>query len=165
MTGTPEIGTNYNTYYGIGDLQPRFGFAWQPGWAPNTVLRGAYDISSFMEGNGISNMAVINPPNSILINQTNTSGANLLYPQYTLTNGYAPYQNACTAAELQALVSIVPRRRSHSRHRSKSAAGHEPAVEPDRPASIQEQLSPRPLAMWATKTTTCPTSSGTTRRF
>lgn len=103
ITGTPEVGTNYNTYKGIGDVQPRIGFAWQPTFAPHTVVRGAYDISSFMEGNGISNMAVINPPNSILINQTNTSGANLLYPQYTLTNGYAPYQNSCTAAQLQAL--------------------------------------------------------------
>ena len=105
VTGTPEVGTNYNTYKGIGDLQPRFGFAWQPRFAPHTVVRGAYDISSYMEGNGISNMAVINPPNSILINQFNTSGANLLYPEYTLTNGYAPYQNACTTAELEALSS------------------------------------------------------------
>lgn len=100
VTGTPEIGTNYNTYWGIGDIQPRFGFAWQPAFAPNTVIRGAYDISSYMEGNGISNMAVINPPNSITINQTNTAGANLLYPQYTLSDGYAPYQNACTASDL-----------------------------------------------------------------
>lgn len=102
VTGTPEIGANYDTYYGLGDVQPRFGFAWQPAFAPNTVFRGAYDISSYMEGNGISNMAVINPPNSITINQTNTSGANQLYPQYTLSDGYSPYQNTCTAAELVA---------------------------------------------------------------
>lgn len=105
VTGTPEIGKNYNTYYGIGDLQPRVGFAWQPEFAPGTVVRGAYDISSYMEGNGISNMAVINPPNSILIDQTNSAGNNLLYPQYSLSDGYSPYQNACTAAELIAAGS------------------------------------------------------------
>jgi hypothetical protein len=102
ITGAPEIGTNYNTYYGIGDLEPRFGLAYQPGWAPGTVFRLAYTISSYMEGNGISNMAVINPPNSITINQSNTAGSNLIYPQYTLDNGYAPYQNSCTTAELVA---------------------------------------------------------------
>ncbi len=105
VSGTPEVGTNYNTYKGIGDYQPRVGFAWQPSFASRTVVRGAYDISSFMEGNGISNMAVINPPNSILINQNNTAGANLQYPQYTLANGYAPYQSTCTVAQLQALAA------------------------------------------------------------
>jgi len=101
VTGAPEPGTNYNTYWGIGDLEPRFGFAWQPKFAPSTVIRGAYDISSFMEGNGISNMAVINPPNSILIDQTNVGATGV--PQSTLSDGYSPYQNACTTAELVAL--------------------------------------------------------------
>jgi Carboxypeptidase regulatory-like domain/TonB-dependent Receptor Plug Domain len=99
VTGTPEIGENYNTYWGIGDLNPRFGFAWQPGWAPNTVIRGAYDISSFMEGNGISNMAVINPPNELQINQIYNSGTD--YPTNTFSQGYSPYQTVpCTAQEL-----------------------------------------------------------------
>ena len=105
VTGTPELGKNYNTYYGIGDFEPRLGLAYQPSWAPNTVIRAAYTISSYMEGNGISNMAVINPPNSISISQSNTSGANQAYPQYTLDNGYSPYQNTCTAAELVAAGS------------------------------------------------------------
>jgi len=102
VSGTPEIGTNYNTYYGIGDLQPRIGFAWSPAFAPGTVVRGAYTISSYMEGNGIGNMAVINPPNSILINQVNSSGNNLLYPQYGLDAGFSPYQSSCTTAQLVA---------------------------------------------------------------
>jgi outer membrane receptor protein involved in Fe transport len=73
LTGTPEIGTNYNTYKGIDNFQPRVGFAWQPGWSPNTVLRGAYDISTYMEGNGVNNMAVVNPPNVELHNELNNS--------------------------------------------------------------------------------------------
>jgi outer membrane receptor protein involved in Fe transport len=46
LSGTPEIGTNYNTYKGWDNVQPRIGLAWQPGWAPNTVFRAAYDIST-----------------------------------------------------------------------------------------------------------------------
>ena len=63
ITGQPQIGTNYDTYTGIDNVQPRIGFAWQPDFLHKTmVLRGAYDISTFMEGNGLNNMAVANPP-------------------------------------------------------------------------------------------------------
>ncbi len=34
-------------------------------WDQNTVFRAAYDISAYMEGNGVNNMAVMNPPNVI----------------------------------------------------------------------------------------------------
>ncbi|MGA2888994.1 MAG: TonB-dependent receptor [Terracidiphilus sp.] len=102
ITGAPEIGTNYNTYTGIGNFQPRIGFAWQPEWAPNTVIRGAYDISSYMEGNGIGNMADLNPPNTISVSQKNNSGAYLQLPETTLDQGYTPYGAACTAAQLLA---------------------------------------------------------------
>lgn len=100
VTGAPEVGTNYDTYKGIDDYQPRIGFAWTPDWAPNTVLRGAYDISTFMEGNGISNMAVINPPNSISVSTNEPMDSE--YPANTLDQGYTPYSNACTLAELEA---------------------------------------------------------------
>ncbi|HEY2114006.1 MAG TPA: TonB-dependent receptor, partial [Candidatus Angelobacter sp.] len=60
ITGVPTIGSGYNTYTGIGNFQPRIGFAWQPRWnsvwTKNTVIRAAYGISSFMEANGVNNL-------------------------------------------------------------------------------------------------------------
>jgi len=104
-TGTPQIGTNYDTYKGKDNFQPRIGFAWQPGWVPRLVVRGAYDISTYMEGNGVSNMAVVNPPNVELHNELNNSGASLLYPVTTLDQGYTPFSAACTATQLMAFAS------------------------------------------------------------
>jgi hypothetical protein len=104
-TGTPEIGTNYNTYKGIDNFQPRIGFAWQPGWVQRMVIRGAYDISTYMEGNGVNNMAVVNPPNVELHDEDNLTGAAYLYPVTTLDQGYTPFSAACTDAELQAFAS------------------------------------------------------------
>lgn len=105
LTGTPEIGTNYNTYKGWDDFQPRVGFAWQPDWAPGTVVRGAYDISSYMEGNGVNNMAVVNPPYVELHNELNNSGSALLYPVTTLDQGFTPFSAACTPTQLMAFAS------------------------------------------------------------
>jgi Carboxypeptidase regulatory-like domain/TonB dependent receptor len=101
ITGAPEIGTNYNTYTGIDNVQPRLGLAWQPGWAPNTVVRAAYGISTYMEGNGVNNMAVINPPNVVARQENNTG---ISEPLTTLDEGYSAFPNAaCTATALQAL--------------------------------------------------------------
>lgn len=104
LTGTPEIGTNYNTYKGIDNFQPRIGLAWQPGWAPHTVIRAAYDISGYMEGNGVNNMAVVNPPNVELHNEVNNSGAALQYPLTTLDQGYTQFSAACTTTQLMAFA-------------------------------------------------------------
>jgi len=105
LTGTPQIGTNYDTYTGIGNFQPRVGFAWQPDWSPKTVVRGAYDISTYMEGNGVNNMAVVNPPNVELHNVLNNTGAALLYPATTLDQGYSTFSAECTPGQLAAFAS------------------------------------------------------------
>ncbi|HEY4010160.1 MAG TPA: carboxypeptidase regulatory-like domain-containing protein [Acidobacteriaceae bacterium] len=102
VTGTPEIGKNYNTYTGPATFQPRIGISWRPGWDQSSVFRVAYDISSYMEGNGLANMAVVNPPNVVNTNITNDPSSAL--PQTTLDQGYTTFSTACTAAELMALA-------------------------------------------------------------
>lgn len=105
-TGAPEVGTNYNTYTGIDNIQPRIGFSWQPSFDSKSVIRGAYDISTYMEGNGVNNMAVINPPNVIMHDERNdASSAGFNYPVTTLDQGYSTFSAACTAAQLQAYAA------------------------------------------------------------
>jgi hypothetical protein len=102
ITGQPQIGKNYNTYTGITNFQPRLGVAWKV--FPNTVVRAAYDISGYMEGNGVNNMAVINPPNVIMTDIKNNSGAGLNLPATTLDQGYSTFSTACTPAQFLALA-------------------------------------------------------------
>lgn len=102
FTGAPQIGTNYNTYTGRDNFQPRIGLAWRPGWLSNTVFRAAYDISTYMEGNGVNNMAVVNPPNVVLHDEVNNIGASLQYPATTLDQGYTAFSTACTPSQLMA---------------------------------------------------------------
>jgi carboxypeptidase family protein len=52
-----------NTYTSIGNFQPRLGFAWTPAaLGRNTVIRGAYSISSYLEGTGTNLRLPLNPP-------------------------------------------------------------------------------------------------------
>jgi hypothetical protein len=53
----------YNGFYGGRDFQPRIGFAWTPAALGNrTVVRGAFTISSYMEGTGTNLRLPLNPP-------------------------------------------------------------------------------------------------------
>jgi len=53
----------YKGFYGGRDFQPRIGFAWTPEMlGGHTVLRGAFTISSYLEGTGTNLRLTLNPP-------------------------------------------------------------------------------------------------------
>jgi hypothetical protein len=53
----------YKSVYGLPDFQPRIGFAWSPAAHDHkTVVRGAYTISSYLEGTGTNLRLTQNPP-------------------------------------------------------------------------------------------------------
>ena len=53
----------YNGVYGGKAFQPRLGFAWTPGrFNGHTVVRGAFTISTYLEGTGTNLRLPLNPP-------------------------------------------------------------------------------------------------------
>ncbi len=90
----------YNSYnWGLGNFQPRFGFAYAPHALGNKmVFRGAFTISSYLEGTGTNLRLPLNPPFAGVLTSIYD---NLTFPDSTLDQGFTilaspvdPYQNA-----------------------------------------------------------------------
>jgi len=77
----------YNGFYGGRDFQPRVGFAYTPGGflGAKTVIRGAFTISSYLEGTGTNLRLPINAPFSPA--ELNTQYNNLSLPLTTSSDG------------------------------------------------------------------------------
>ena len=82
-----------------------------------------------MEGNGVNNMAVVNPPNVELHDEVNNSGAGLEYPVTTLDQGYTPFSAACTPTQLAAFAPAC------------FASGQAHATNPDLQPAVDQQWS------------------------
>ena len=75
----------YNQYNGPLNFQPRVGFSYSPD--SKTVIRGAYTISSYLEGSGTNLRLPLNPPATVERSVVYTA---LAYPTTTLRQGYTP---------------------------------------------------------------------------
>jgi hypothetical protein len=87
----------YNGVYGGKDFEPRIGFAWTPAMlGTHTVIRGAFTISSYLEGTGTNLRLPQNPPFTPA--QINTVYNNSAIPGSTTTDGIpaTPPTSSCT---------------------------------------------------------------------
>jgi hypothetical protein len=79
----------YNGFYGGRDFEPRLGFAWTPAMLGNhTVVRGAFTISSYLEGTGTNLRLAQNPP--FTPGQLDTTYNTAALPGSNTTDGIPP---------------------------------------------------------------------------
>jgi hypothetical protein len=93
----------YNQYNGITNFQPRIGLAWSP--SSNTVIRVSYSLSNFLEGTGTNLRLTRNPPWQTGHLVTYATGADLVLPPTTLSQGYSGFGSSSGCTPAAALAS------------------------------------------------------------
>jgi carboxypeptidase family protein/TonB-dependent receptor-like protein len=87
----------YHGFYGGRDFQPRIGFAWTPPiLGSHTVIRGAFTISSYLEGTGTNLRLPLNAPFTPA--EIDTLYNNLSLPLTDTTDGIAGAATAASCA-------------------------------------------------------------------
>jgi len=87
----------YKGFYGGRDFQPRLGFAWTPAMlGDHTVIRGAFTVSSYLEGTGTNLRLTLNPPFTPA--EINAIYNNLSLPLTDTTDGIAGSASAASCA-------------------------------------------------------------------
>jgi hypothetical protein len=88
----------YNNYTGIGNWQPRLGFAWSPArFHGRDVVRGSFTVSSYSEGGGVNQQLTANPP---------FSGAASFIGAGSIANGFGPPASSCTVIQTSCYTGI-----------------------------------------------------------
>jgi hypothetical protein len=100
-----------SNYTGLGNFQPRLGFSWSPAFLNRrTVVRGAYSVSSYLEGTGTNLRLPRNPPYTpTQIGGTNnyTPGATPYATEAGSTGGFQPQPQSVTGATMFAWDPVV----------------------------------------------------------
>jgi hypothetical protein len=96
----------YNGFYGGRDFEPRLGFAWTPAMlGTHTVIRGAFTISSYLEGTGTNLRLAQNPPFTPA--QLDTHFNNAALPGSNTTDGIPPTPPSGSCANYSCFAGAI----------------------------------------------------------